>query len=83
MSSYNKNSWHFAGFLRPNFSTPWQEVDIFFVYGNGNAKANMFSTTIGVSYDPLQKSSMTGVPQRTTTWIKPKFVDDGAMHVYT
>ena len=48
--------------MRPNFSTSWQEVDIFFVYGNGNAKANMFSTTIGTSFDPTQKSSITGVP---------------------
>jgi len=83
MSSYNRNSYQFAGFLRPNFSTSWQEVDIFFVYGNGNAKANMFSTTIGTSFDPTQKSSITGVPQTKTTWIAPKFKDDGALHVYT
>ena len=43
----------------------------------------MLSTTIGTSFDVTQKSSMAGVPQSVTTWIKPLFKDDGAMHVYT
>ena len=43
----------------------------------------MFSTTIGVTFDPLKKSSMEGVPQTKSTWTKPKFVDDGALHTYT
>jgi hypothetical protein len=43
----------------------------------------MFSTTIGVSFDPLQKSTIDGVPQTTSTWTKPKFNDDGALHTYT
>ena len=43
----------------------------------------MFSTTIGVSFDPVQKSSMNGVPQSKSTWTKPKFFDDGAIHTYT
>ena len=43
----------------------------------------MFSTTIGVSFDPAQKSSMDGVPASRSTWIKPGFVDNGAIHTYT
>jgi hypothetical protein len=43
----------------------------------------MFSTTIGVSFDPLQKSSMDGVPQTKTTYLKKEFIDDGALHTYT
>jgi len=26
---------------------------------------------------------MAGVPQSTSTWTKPKFVDDAALHTYT
>jgi hypothetical protein len=43
----------------------------------------MFSTTIGVTFDPTLKSSMAGVPQSTSTWTKPKFVDDSTIHTYT
>ena len=43
----------------------------------------MFATTIGVSFNPTQTSSINGVPQTTSTWSKPQFNDDGAIHTYT
>ena len=43
----------------------------------------MFSTSIGVSFDPLQKSRPDGIPLTKTTYLKKDFIDDGALHTYT
>jgi len=43
----------------------------------------MFSTSIAVSFDHKTKNSLADVPITRSTWTKPGFKDDGALHTYT
>ena len=43
----------------------------------------MLSTSIMQSYDLMGNANATNSGSVATTWTKPKFNDDGAVHLYT
>jgi hypothetical protein len=82
MASFNKNAFNFIAWIHTHSRNPWQEVDIFTIWGN-KAKKNLLSTSIMQSYDLIGNANSTNSDVARSLTGPPVFTDDGALHMYT